>query len=235
MRGIRREKRRAQTHLALRKFFKTHVISKKNGSRAESSVLESAARRRVFPSGAFSHPYSSTVVSAHAFLSWKAVGQQLVSLARTISSRDSNSQTTDKNRQLKAHVCVVNLSISFEVEFLPKRKKTNIVETRVKVLPVSPCVCCLYLWPEKAILKKKTVLCLVKTFTRYQFGPRTYETRERKKEKKNLWNSWLHQDTWSTFSKRYGLWYRFVVSEWEVVWWLLLFFCPEGVFLLFLK
>ena len=184
MRGIRREKRRAQTHLALRKFFKTHVISKKNGSRAESSVLESAARRRVFPSGAFSHPYSSTVVSAHAFLSWKAVGQQLVSLARTISSRDSNSQTTDKNRQLKAHVCVVNLSISFEVEFLPKRKKTNIVETRVKVLPVSPCVCCLYLWPEKAILKKKTVLCLVKTFTRYQFGPRTYETRERKKEKK---------------------------------------------------
>ena len=112
--------------------------------------------------------------------------QQLVSLARTISSRDSNSQTTDKNRQLKAHVCVVNLSISFEVEFLPKRKKTNIVETRVKVLPVSPCVCCLYLWPEKAILKKKTVLCLVKTFTRYQFGPRTYETRERKKEKKTF-------------------------------------------------
>ena len=113
------------------------------------------------------------------------MGQQLVSLARTISSRDSNSQTTDKNRQLKAHVCVVNLSISFEVEFLPKRKKTNIVETRVKVLPVSPCVCCLYLWPEKAILKEKN--CALPSEDLHSLSVRSTHIRDkRKKGKKKL-------------------------------------------------
>ena len=133
------------------------------------------------------------------------------------------------------HTCVSSIYPSLSRSSFFQREKRQILSRQEWKCCRSHRVCVVCTCGQRKLFwKKKTVLCLVKTFTRYQFGPRTYETRERK-EKKNLWNSWLHQDTWSTFSKRYGLWYRFVVSEWEVVWWLLLFFCPEGVFLLFLK
>ena len=82
------------------------------------------------------------------------------------------------------HTCVSSIYPSLSRSSFFQREKRQILSRQEWKCCRSHRVCVVCTCGQRKLFwKKKTVLCLVKTFTRYQFGPRTYETRERKKKK----------------------------------------------------